>query len=243
MKYLINTFIECLSYCKHGRFRPGLKYFQLFFIVLRDIVIEGQNVFSKSRVKCPICGWKGQRFFHFYSGCGEIRNNAICPKCGALERQRAMAEFLAENLPKDKEIDLLYVAPHSAVLNMISHHQNVSVTTIDLHSPVAEIKMDLHHLSFPDESFDLVICSHVLEHVRNDIQCMKELYRILKKGGLALLPVPIYSFEETIEYEEPDTEQHGHVREYGKDYFHRLQSVWFQPIPEWEAVMAVRRSL
>jgi hypothetical protein len=127
-------------------------------------------------------------------------------------------------------------------ISLISHHQNVSVTTIDLQSPLAEIKMDLHHLSFTDECFDLVICSHVLEHVCDDIQCMKELYLVLKSGKVALLPVPIYSFEKTIEYEEQGPDQHGHVREYGKDYFNRLQSVGFQPIPEWETVMAVRRS-
>lgn len=244
--YLVDVGIEFVSSCKHRRFKQASKWFRLFFLLPRDMIIEGLNIFSESRVQCPLCGWQGHRFFHSYPGSGGvIRDNAICPQCRSWERQRAMAGFLrGMNLAKDGPVAVLYIAPHPALQNMLSLIPSVRVITVDLQSSFATIKMDLHQLGFQDESFGLVICSHVLEHVRDDIQCIRELHRVLRPERVALLPVPLnHTLDVTVEWGAPDPDQHRHVREYGGDYVSRLERVGFQLLPQGESVMAVRRSL
>jgi len=89
--------------------------------------------------------------------------------------------------------------------------------------------MDITALSLPDGEFDVVICYHVLEHVRDDLAGMRELYRVLADDGFALIQVPIdEELDRTIEYDEPDPKQSGHVRMYGRDYRRRLESTGFE---------------
>ncbi len=240
IKNLVCVIIEVLSSCKHGRITEALTWSRLGIMHLFYIA---RNILLKKREECSLCKWAGHSYFPYYSGSGkDIRNEEICPRCYALERQRNMAIFLSDEISQYNKIDILYVAPHPAMLKYFSRFSNVNLITIDLESPLAMKKMDLHHLEFSDESFDVVICSHVLEHVRDDIHCMKELHRVLKHGHLALLPVPLnYGLEESIEYDTPDPDQYEHVREYGKDYFKRLESVGLMLLAEWEFTMAVRK--
>jgi len=102
--------------------------------------------------------------------------------------------------------------------------------------------MDLHNLGFPDECFDLILCSHVLEHVRDDGKCQRELYRVLKASGTAILPVPINpELGRTIEFGRPRHDLCGHRREYGKDYFVRLIHAGFEMIPEAQHIAGVTK--
>jgi ubiquinone/menaquinone biosynthesis C-methylase UbiE len=97
------------------------------------------------------------------------------------------------------------------------------------------VKMDITDIQYPDESFDTVICNHVLEHVSDDRKAMREFYRILKKDGWAVLLVPIADIDKTYEDFSITTEagrlkafgQGDHVRKYGRDYIDRLKSVGF----------------
>ena len=91
-------------------------------------------------------------------------------------------------------------------------------------------------MSLEDQSYDFVICNHVLEHVSNDIKAIEEIYRILKKGGRAIIQVPIsLKLEETLEQESNWSDeqrekyfgQHDHVRLHGRDFPFRLASVGF----------------
>ena len=101
-------------------------------------------------------------------------------------------------------------------------------------APNAMVQTDLTQIGFADETFDVIYASHVLEHVQDDRQAMKEIFRILKVGGWAILQVPL--FGETT-YEDPrivdpkEREQafgqHDHVRVYGQDYYQRLSDVGF----------------
>jgi ubiquinone/menaquinone biosynthesis C-methylase UbiE len=105
--------------------------------------------------------------------------------------------------------------------------------TADLHSP-AMVKMDITNIQFPDETFDVVYCSHVLEHVPDDRKAMREFYRVLKSNGWAVLLVPII-VEKT--FEDPSIDkpkdrlrlfgQSDHVRKYGRDYVDRLRESGF----------------
>ena len=104
--------------------------------------------------------------------------------------------------------------------------------------PNGTINMDITHLKYPDNYFDFILCSHVLEHIPNDIDAMKELYRVLKPNdGFGILQVPI-ELDREITYEdhtitspierEKAFGQFDHVRIYGKDYIQRLKSVGFE---------------
>ena len=104
--------------------------------------------------------------------------------------------------------------------------------TADIESPLAKIKMDIHAMPFAENSFDVVLCNHVLEHVQDDIQALREICRVLKPGGWSILQVPFFAPipEVTIEdtsmvgprEREKALGQGDHVRKYGKDYSLRI---------------------
>ncbi len=110
-------------------------------------------------------------------------------------------------------------------------------TTTDLNSPLADVKADICDLPFADDSFDIILCNHVLEHIPDDRKAMKELYRVMKPGGWGIFQVPQdlkreHTFEDdTITNKKERARifgQYDHVRIYGRDYFERLRSVGFK---------------
>lgn len=112
-----------------------------------------------------------------------------------------------------------------------AQHGNGYITA-DLESPLAKVKMDIHEMPFEDNHFDVVLCNHVLEHVTDDMKAMREIYRVLKPGGWALMQVPFFSpvpdttFEDNTITDSKERErlfgQDDHVRKYGKDYPNRI---------------------
>ena len=114
--------------------------------------------------------------------------------------------------------------------------KNLDYTTADLISPWADIKMDVHEIPYEENSFDVVICNHVLEHVDDDLKVMSEFYRILKTNGWGIFQVPIdntlnKTFEDSTIIDPKEREKHygqsDHVRQYGLDFGNRLKSVGF----------------
>lgn len=182
---------------------------------------------------CLVCGWEGSRFMP--SGV-ENRPNAVCPKCEAKERHRLIWDYLSEEVTLRKPIDLLYFAPVEGLEQNLRNSDSTTVTTTDLSMEGVDIKASITNLPFDDRSFDVVICSHVLEHVSDDGTALTELYRILQPGGHALVLVPQDRDRETT-YEDPTitTEecrknafgQHDHVRWYGRDFRGKLASTGF----------------
>lgn len=115
--------------------------------------------------------------------------------------------------------------------------KHLDYTTTDLYSPLADVKADICDLPFGENSYDLIFCNHVLEHIPNDRKAMQELYRVLKPGGMAILQIPqdlsrATTFEDdTITDREERAKifgQYDHVRIYGRDYFDKLRSVGFK---------------
>ena len=107
----------------------------------------------------------------------------------------------------------------------------------DLKSPLADIKGDIKSMNFENKSFDLIICNHVLEHIDDDIKALKEIFRVLKSGGVAILQVPINfkrneTFEDQSIISKKDREkyfgQYDHVREYGLDFKERVEKAGFE---------------
>jgi SAM-dependent methyltransferase len=168
---------------------------------------------------------------------GPNRANARCPNCGARDRQRHLWLYLERrtNLFSDR-LRVLHFAPERIFEEKLRPQPNLDYVSTDLARARADVKADITDLPFPDDSFDVILCSHVLEHVVEDRKAMRELYRVLRRGGWALVLVPIdFSRDETFEdhtvVAPADRErlfgQADHVRVYGRDFKARLEEADF----------------
>ena len=190
--------------------------------------------FSRSRmVECDCCGWRGNRFFlqTFISGTYIHRSREICPRCQSLSRQRQLVrhlrdrtELLSLNAPT-----ILDIAPTKAVMDWFRKQGLTNITTVDLKPGVAAMRMDITRLGFKNDVFDFILCSHVLEHVPEDLVAMSEMLRVMKAGGLCVIQEPLEtSMLETVEYDMPNPDEFDHVRASGSDFASRLKSVGFE---------------
>ncbi len=188
-----------------------------------------------NNVECPICEIKYRKFLPY--GRLNPRPNALCPDSLSLERHRLMWLYLKErtsffNAPHK----LLHIAPELCFIDRFKSMENLDYTTADLESPLADVKMDVHDIPFEDNTFDVVFCNHVMEHVEDDIKAMSEIYRVLKKGGWAIIQSP-QDYSRSTTLEDPNITdpkerekvywQADHVRLYGLDYGQRLQKAGF----------------
>lgn len=192
--------------------------------------------------ECPLCGCRRRKFLPY--GYVTQRENALCPNCLALERHRTLWLWLlresdigrgAVALPR-----LLHVAPEVALMRKFSRiyaKQPADYVTADLESPLADLHFDIQHIPLEDESFDVVICNHIMEHVEDDRLAMREIKRILRKGGWGVILSPVdlqrdKTFEDdTITDEAERTRifgQYDHRRIYGRDYAERLREAGFE---------------
>ena len=202
---------------------------------IRALALTGKHVF------CPCC--KGQ-FATFLPKGIVKRPNAECPRCLSLERHRLMQLYLEQkvDLLKPPQKKLLHVAPEPIFFKQFINNPLIDYVPLDKFTkgykyPKETINGDITQLDFAEGSFDAIICSHVLEHIPDDALAMKELFRVLKPGGWAILQVPLdESREETYEdfsITDPDERQKhfgqfDHVRVYGRDYGDRLTAAGFK---------------
>lgn len=174
---------------------------------------------SKDRFECPICSYQGP--FEDIGPDTGIRKHARCPSCGSLERHRLqylVVRSVLADLPVS-QMQMLHFAPEGVLKNFFAKIF-YRYETADLCMDGVDHKVDLEALPFADGSYDFVFASHVLEHVPDDLKAIREIRRILKPNGLAILPVPVISTE-TVEYQEPNPDEHYHMRAPGLDYFER----------------------
>jgi SAM-dependent methyltransferase len=193
--------------------------------------------FRGDRCECPCCGGHFRRFMTFRTS-GWRMENARCPRCGSFQRQRVLWLYLQrETNLLSRPIRVLQIAPDLAFFLRLSALGNVDYVTGDLQrSPMISRQMDITQLPFGADRFDLILCSHVLEHVPDDRRALGELKRVLRPDGLALLQHPINDIDQTDEdpaVVDPDERlrrwgQADHVRTYGHDYLQRLADAGFQ---------------
>ncbi len=180
----------------------------------------------------------GKSFRSFLSyGYAINRENALSPSTFSLERHRLLWLYLQRETDFfTKPQKVLHFAPEQAFYKRFRNQKNLDYTTTDLFSPLADVKADICNLPFEDNSFDTILCNHVLEHIPDDTKAMQELYRVLKPGGMAILQIPQdlereMTFEDdTITDKKERTKifgQYDHVRVYGLDYFDKLRSIGF----------------
>lgn len=169
---------------------------------------------------------------------GGYRLNATCPRCYSNDRERLIYLYLKkeQNQVFSESLKLLHIAPETNLAIKLKSNQMIDYTSADLSSPLVDIQMDITNINQCDNTYDVIICNHILEHIIDDAKAMRELFRVLKNGGFAILQVPIsYTIEQTFEdstITSPEGRelvfgQNDHVRIYGKDYILRLEEAGF----------------
>ncbi len=190
----------------------------------------------------PIDG-KSFKIFLPY-GYGNQRNNVLSPSSLSLERHRLLWLYLINETDFFTSIvkkKVLHFAPEQAFYKLFRKQKNIDYTTTDLFSPLADVKADICNLPFEDNSYDIIFCNHVLEHIPDDTKAMQELYRVLKPGGMGIFQIPqdlsldVTFFDDSITNQKERAAifgQYDHVRIYGRDYFDKLRSIGFNVVEE-----------
>lgn len=192
--------------------------------------------FKGDKFTDPIDGKSYRKFLPY--GYGKQRENALSPGTLSLERHRQMWLYLQNETDFfTKNYKVLHIAPEQEFLRKFKKMKNLNYVSADLYSPIVDVKADILDLPFENESFDIVFCNHVLEHIEDDQKAMSELYRVMKKEGWGIFQVPMKNdLEKTYEdfsIKNPQERQkhfgqYDHVRWYGMDYFKRLENAGFE---------------
>jgi SAM-dependent methyltransferase len=203
---------------------------------IRSKIKEKWNKISNmgSTYNCPVCNYNGRKFLD--SGLTSKRKNARCPSCKSLERHRQLVLIIESLQVLTKDSSLLHFAPEPCLLTYFKNKLGENYKTSHYNEKSkSDYSFDIRNIDSPDETYDFIVCSHVLEHIDEDIKAMKELYRILKPGGIAFIQVPIWPSESHPTYENFNITderdriinfgQYDHVRIYGLDVIDRLKSV------------------
>ncbi len=175
-------------------------------------------------------------------GYGKQRNNVLAPGTLSLERHRLLWLYLKNETDFfSAPLKVLHFAPEQAFYKRFKNLKNLDYTTTDLNSPLADVKADICNLPFEDDSYDVILCNHVLEHIPDDTKAMHELYRVLKPGGFGVFQIPQdlsreHTFEDNTITDKKERArifgQYDHVRIYGRDYFDKLRSAGFTVIEQ-----------
>ncbi|HEY3401875.1 MAG TPA: class I SAM-dependent methyltransferase [Ohtaekwangia sp.] len=197
--------------------------------------------YGGSNVTCPVCEKSYREFLPY--GRIKPRPNALCPNCLSLERHRLIWLYLKEktNFFKSK-LHVLHIAPEACYIKRFEKIHGDQYITADIESPLAKVKMDIHEIPFAENTFDAVLCNHVLEHVQDDIKAMSEIHRVLKPGGFAIMQVPFFNpvpnttFEDNTITDPREREkifgQDDHVRKYGTDYSQRIERAGLKAVED-----------
>jgi len=209
-----------------------LSHYLFAGLLYRLPVMLRKSLFAGERYYCPICESGLRTFLALHRSY-----HRWCPVCRSLQRPRLGWLFLNST---DVDITrqplaMLHIAPEPALAARLSGLANVNYLSADLFDPKAMVKMDITDIQYPDHAFDLIYCSHVLEHVSDDIKALGEFWRVLKPGGKAIILVPIrgqVTFEDASITDPVERErvygQHDHMRSYGLDIVKRLEDAGFR---------------
>ena len=216
--------------------RLFLNFFPRTFLIRASLLFKPLfDIFFKGTKFTDPINNKSYSYFFPY-GYNKQRKNALCPGTFSLERHRLLWLYLKKETDFfNSNNKILHFAPEQCFHKFFkSFFKNY--TSIDLNSPIVDIKADICNLPFNDNSFDYILCNHVLEHIYDDEKAMKEIFRVLNKNGIAILQVPI-DIKSNLTQEGRDIDdkevrsklfgQYDHLRMYGLDYFKKLKKVGF----------------
>jgi SAM-dependent methyltransferase len=193
-------------------------------------------LYSGNRFHCPVCNRSFRKFRS--AGRGERkRQNAVCPYCISRERDRLVFSYLKQQQSKffNDSTRLLHIAPEPCLEPSFQKWAKGLYLTADLIRKDVNEQFDVMSIPHPNRSFDAVFCSHVLQDVPDDIQAMKEFFRVLVPGGWAILNVPVVAKQSADHREQPrnirketDARPDEHLRSYGEDYPDRMRGAGFE---------------
>ncbi len=201
---------------------------------------------KKMKYYCPCCGISLPAFekgdyealgdFYDLSLFKGIRQDILCPACGSLPRHRILATWCSANTGLLKSKDILYFAPERGMTTWMKHNR-IAYKTADLYDTTCDLKLDIQDTGLGEDSLDLIICNHVLEHVLDYKKALTEMSRILRPGGILICSFPVASDVDTV-YEDPtaDTEekrlrlfgQSDHVRLFGINSHKLIEEAGFE---------------
>jgi SAM-dependent methyltransferase len=216
---------------------------------------------AKYRGNKRYCNCCNQSFSQFITYGRNPRPEAACPACMSLERTRLLLHFLQHQyFPIQKPTNILHVAPEYCLEKTLRNHFGASYMSVDLAPGFADKVEDLQALSFPDASFDLIICSHVLGHIPDEHKAITEMHRVLRKQGVCIVLTVRSGKDEAYEdlhinsadqrllhYGEPDL-----LRLHGNDMKQRLSKGGFNVIEldygntlsaEWQEKLSIGNGL
>ena len=190
---------------------------------------------------CPVCRSQLSRFL---PSPRTGRPDSVCPVCGSQERHRFIWLFLLEHTNLRRRAQrVLHVAPERCYETVLRGWRHLDYVTMDLHRPDVTVRADLTAMVFASGTFDFLLCNHVLEHVPDDGAAMREMFRVLRPGGTAVISVPGPSRESQLDTDLAETieadpalppEQRaarfghpGHLRQYGRDLAAKLGAAGF----------------
>jgi SAM-dependent methyltransferase len=200
--------------------------------VVRACVFAVVSPFFRGRsVQCPVCRKSARRWVSL--GLPQ----RLCPHCSAADRQRLLMRYLEDEVRiGERRLSLLHFAAEYCYFKRFRQMSNLRYIAADLDPPRGATRMDITDIALDSDSVDVVICSHVLEHVEDDRAAMRELRRVVRPDGVALIMGPV-DYERTTTYEDPSItspqarleafNQTDHVRLYGADFEDRLQESGF----------------
>ena len=229
MKHLIKLILNLIP-------RPVLQRVAGWIVPVVGLLYLGKGK------QCPLCGCQRRKFLPY--GYVTSRENALCPNCLSLERHRLLWLWLVREsdigrgamaLPK-----MLHIAPEVALMRKFKKMYASTpdrYVTADLESPLADMHFDVQQIPLEAEAFDAVICNHIMEHVEDDSKALRELYRILRRGGWGVILSPVDLEREKTFEDDTITDpaertrifgQYDHRRIYGRDYAARLREAGFE---------------
>ncbi|MDO4584159.1 MAG: methyltransferase domain-containing protein [Planctomycetia bacterium] len=212
------------------------------------------STLPKSRNFCPYCSSNTPMLPYEHPLTGNRKFYGQCSRCQCRWRTRFLYFLIQmEILSRRDEISVLHTAPEYAVWKLLSQQKNIHYTAIDINPKIYPPEtacqyQDLMNLSLKKHHYDFLISSHVLEHVEDDFQVLRQWRRVLKEDGTVLLCLPVSRREKTVDERDlkksvPLSEaerlqlfgQEDHLRLYGQDVVQRLEMGGFsvrQIVPE-----------
>ena len=216
-----------------------LKFFSRQFLIKISLILRPvlKILYKGTKYMDPIDGSSYRTFLPY--GYNRVRKNALCPGTLSLERHRLLWLYLKKKTKLlEKNISVLHVAPEIIFIKKFKRIRNWNYVSIDLNSPLADIKANLYNLPFKENFFDLILCNHVLEHIEDDYKALNELHRVIKNKGTLVVQIPLdKNLKKTFENKEIKNPrdrnkyfgQYDHVRVYGLDFYNRLSNSGFKP--------------
>lgn len=214
--------------------QPSKRIFDFIYANLLYSLPVGvrRRIFAGQNYYCPICDSHIKNFLTLHRSY-----HLYCPVCRSLQRYRLVWLFFNSRFARLGETreSMLHIAPEPALAWRFRQVSGLEYLSADLYNSKAMVRMDVSDIQYPEASFDIIYCSHVLEHVPDDRRALREFYRVLRPGGYAVLIVPILSSEtfEDASITTPEERQrvygqHDHLRSYGPDFKERVEQAGFK---------------